>query len=283
VGRQRMVNVSIPSMGAGDFAAGRGMNMSSIDDGLNEGLSAKEKQRYHRQLIMSEIGEAGQLMLKAGKVLVVGTGGLGSPVLYYLTAAGIGTIGFTDYDSVDLSNLQRQVLHRTPDLGKPKAVSAFEKLSALNPEIRLVPAGERVDRENAGHLISGYDVVVDCTDNFPARYILNEACIKSGKPFVHGGILGFFGQAMTIVPGKGPCFQCVFREPPPPEAMPHPPGVLGAVAGTIGTIQAAEVIKLLTGRGRLLTGRLLMYDALEASFREVEVKPDSDCPVCGKN
>nr|WP_231685455.1 HesA/MoeB/ThiF family protein [Phosphitispora fastidiosa] len=257
--------------------------MDRTDEGLNGRLSVKEKQRYHRQLIMQEIGEAGQRKLKTGRVLVVGTGGLGSPVLYYLTAAGVGTIGFADSDIVDLSNLQRQVLHRTPDLGKPKAVSAFEKLSALNPEIRLVSVGERIGRKNAGDLIEGYDIVIDCTDNFPTRYILNEVCIKSGKPFVHGGILGFFGQAMTIVPGRGPCFQCVFREPPPPEAMPNPPGVLGAVAGTIGTIQAAETIKLLTGSGRLLTGRLLMYDALEVSFREVEVKPDLHCPVCGKN
>ncbi len=253
--------------------------MNSINRG--EGLTAKEKQRYHRQLTMKQVGEAGQLKLKSGSVLVVGTGGLGSPVLYYLAAAGIGTLGFTDYDSVDLSNLQRQVLHSTADLGRPKSVSAFEKLFALNPEIRFIPARERIERDNVDIIISGYDIVVDCTDNFTARYILNEACVKSGKPFVHGGILGFFGQALTIVPGQSPCFRCIFREPPSPETQPNPPGVLGAVAGTIGTIQAAETVKLLTGTGRLLTGRLLMYDALEASFREVAVKSDPDCPVCG--
>ncbi|WP_418790530.1 HesA/MoeB/ThiF family protein [Phosphitispora sp. TUW77] len=247
------------------------------------GLSEKEKNRYHRQLIIKEIGEAGQLMLKAGKVLVAGTGGLGSPVLFYLTAAGIGTIGFIDCDSVDLSNLQRQILHGTDDLEKPKVISAFKKLSALNPVIKLVPINKRVDRDNAADLISGYDVVVDCTDNFSTRYILNEACIKSGKPFVYGGILDLIGQVMTIVPGKGPCFQCVFREPPSSVTLPNKSGVLGVVAGTIGSIQAAEAIKLLIGKGKLLTGRLLMYNALEATFREVEVKPDPDCPVCGKN
>lgn len=252
----------------------RGEIMSGLTDG--------ERERYKRHLVLDEIGESGQLKLKAGKVLVVGSGGLGSPVLYYLAAAGVGTLGVADNDSVDLSNLQRQILHNTEDLGKRKTVSAGEKLSRLNPGVRVVPVGERVMAENAAGIVAGYDVVVDATDNFPTRFILNEACVKAGIPFVHGGILGFFGQAMTVMPGKGPCFQCVFREPPPAGAVPAAPGVLGAVAGTIGTIEAAEVVKILLGHGKLLVGRLLMYDALEASCREVQLKNDPQCLVCGQ-
>ncbi len=243
-------------------------------------LTDRERKRYTRNLILEEIGEAGQLKLKAGKVLVVGTGGLGSPALYYLAAAGVGTLGVMDNDCVDLSNLQRQIIHSMEDLGKPKTVSACEKLAKLNCEINIVPVQERLTPENVGRIMDGYDVVVDATDNFPTRFVLNEACVKAGKPFVHGGILGFVGQAMTVVPGRGPCWQCVFHEPPPSGTVPAAPGVLGAVAGTIGTIQAAEVVKLLLGTGKLLVGRLLIYDALEALFREVQVKRDPRCPVC---
>lgn len=245
------------------------------------GLTDQERERYKRHLILDEIGEKGQLMLSSGKVLVVGSGGLGSPVLYYLAAAGIGTLGIVDSDTVDLSNLQRQILHNTEDLGKAKTLSALEKLSRLNPHVRLLTFNERLTAENAGRLISGYDVVVDATDNFPSRFILNEACIKRGIPLIHGGILGFFGQVTTIMPGQGPCFKCIFREPPAPETFPGPPGVLGAVAGTIGTIQAAEAVKIVLGQGGLLVGRLLMYDAMELSFREIRIKNRPDCPVCG--
>ncbi|PKM81669.1 MAG: adenylyltransferase [Firmicutes bacterium HGW-Firmicutes-14] len=244
-------------------------------------LNDREKKRYTRHLILDEIGEEGQLRLKNGKVVVVGTGGLGSPVLYYLAAAGVGCLGLVDNDSVDLSNLQRQILHRTGDLSRPKAVSAYEKLNDLNPEINIKPLIERVTADNADEIISGYDIVVDATDNFPSRFILNKACIRAGKPFIHGGILGFFGQVTTIMPGQGPCLQCLFREPPTPGAVPSPPGVVGAVAGTIGTIQAVEAVKIILGAGDILSGRLLMYDSLELSFREITVKKDPGCPVCG--
>lgn len=244
------------------------------------GLTEQEKTRYHRHLILSEIGETGQAKLKSGSVLVVGSGGLGSPVLYYLTAAGIGTVGIVDSDTVDLSNLQRQILHATDDLGRPKTESAFNKLSRLNPDANIITLQERLTRENVRDIIDGYQVVVDATDNFPTRFILNEACAEKRIPFLHGGISGFFGQAMTIVPGQGPCFQCLFRDPPPPEAVSAPPGVLGAVAGTIGTIQAAEAVKIILGTGQLLTGRLLMYDAMDMQFREVRVSKDPGCPVC---
>lgn len=244
-------------------------------------LTTEEEKRYTRQLKLEEIGVPGQLKLKAGRVLVVGAGGLGSPVLYYLAAAGIGTLGVVESDTVDLSNLQRQILHHTGDLGREKSVSALEKLSRLNPEINIKTHATRLTAENAAQAAADYDIVVDCTDNFPTRFILNEVCVKTGRPLIHAGILGFFGQAMTILPGRGPCLRCLFRELPPPEAVPEAPGVLGAVAGTMGTIQAAEVIKILLGTGRLLVGRLLMYDALEASFREVQVRKDPQCPACG--
>ncbi len=244
-------------------------------------LTEQEKKRYYRHLVLNDIGEEGQLKLKQGRVLVVGSGGLGSPVLYYLAAAGVGKLGVVDCDTVDLSNLNRQILHNTEDIGKHKTVSAYEKLARLNPDISIITANVRLTEENAAELISGYQVVVDATDNFPTRYILNEACAKKGIPFIHGGISGFFGQVTTIIPGQGPCFRCLFRDPPPPEALPAAPGVLGAVAGTIGTIQVGEVVKILLNTGTLLTGRLMMYDALEMSFREINIKKDPGCPVCG--
>lgn len=241
-------------------------------------LSENEKKRFTRHLILDEIGEQGQLKLKAGKVLVVGTGGLGSPVLYYLTAAGVGTIGIADNDTVDLSNLQRQILHSTPDLNLPKTDSASEKLRKLSPETSIVSIQERVTNDNVSRIISGYDVVVDATDNFSTRFILNEACLNARVPFVHGGVREFGGQAMTILPGEGPCLKCIFRTPP--EESLTPLGVVGAVAGTIGTIQAAEVFKILLGIGRLLVGRLVVYDALEVSLREITVNPNPNCDLC---
>lgn len=244
-------------------------------------LTDDERKRYARQLMLQEIGETGQIRLKTAKVLVVGTGGLGSSVLYYLAAAGIGTLGVADNDAVDLSNLQRQILHTTADLGCPKTVSAFQKLARLNPGIDLVPIACRVTEENVNDIISGYEVIVDATDNFSARFILNKACVNAGKPLIHGAILGFFGQAITVVPGQGPCYRCIFHEHPDPQNLLPAPGVLGAVAGTIGAIQAAEVVKIVLGKGKPLLGRLLTYDALEASFREVQVKRNPSCFDCG--
>lgn len=246
---------------------------------MNE-LSDLEKKRFTRHLVLSEIGEKGQLKLKKGRVLVVGTGGLGSPILYYLAAAGVGTLGLADDDVVDLSNLNRQILHSTPDIGREKILSAQQKLISLNPEINIIPISGRVTEDNVGTVTADYDMVVDATDNFATRFVLNEACVNAGKPFIHGGILGFTGQAMTILPGRGPCFRCIFHEPPT-GAVPTAPGVLGAVAGTIGSVQAVEVVKLLLGQGLPLVGRLLIYDALEMSFREVNVQRNPDCPVCG--
>lgn len=245
-------------------------------------LSNEEEQRYLRHLNLTEIGKKGQLKLKKAKIIVVGTGGLGSPVLFYLAAAGIGKLGLVDSDKVELSNLQRQILHRTADLGKAKVLSAYEKLTSLNPNVNVVVYEERLNKENAADIIKEYDIVVDAADNFPTRYILNEACVKNNKPFVHGGVSGFLGQVMTILPGQGPCFKCVFKEPPSPDLVPAAPGVLGAVPGTIGTIQATEVIKLVLGKGQVLAGKILLYDALEPCFREIEVTRNPSCELCGK-
>ena len=241
-------------------------------------LSENEKQRFARHLILDEIGEPGQIKLKESKVLVVGTGGLGSPVLYYLTAAGVGTIGVVDNDTVDLSNLQRQILHNTGDLRRLKTDSASEKLKKLSPETHILSIAERVTEDNVSRIISGYDAIVDATDNFSTRFILNEACLKAGVPFVHGGVRGFGGQAMTILPGQGPCLKCIFRTPP--KESQAPPGVVGAVAGTIGTIQALEVLKIILGLGSLLVGRLVIYDALEVSLREITVYQNPNCELC---
>lgn len=244
-------------------------------------LTYEEEQRYMRHLVLADIGLEGQLKLKKARIVVVGTGGLGSPVLFYLAAAGIGTLGLVDNDKVEISNLQRQILHRTSDLGKEKTDSAYEKLTSLNPNVNVIAHNERLTNENALKIISEYDIVIDATDNFPTRYVLNEACVKAGKPFIHGGVSGFFGQIMTILPGQGPCFKCVFKEPPAPDLLPKAPGVLGAVPGTIGTIEATEAIKLVLGKGNQLTGKILLYNALEPCFREIEVVKNPECEICG--
>ncbi len=250
-------------------------------------LSFTEEQiiRYSRHIILPEVGGEGQKKINEGKVLVIGTGGLGSPVAFYLAAAGVGTLGIIDDDVVDLSNLQRQILHSTKDIGRPKVESAEEKLKALNPDIDVVVYRERLTSRNMMEIISGYDVIVDGTDNFSTRFVTNDACVMAGKPFVHGGILKFSGQAMTIVPGEGPCFRCIFKEPPQQGSVPScsQAGVLGVLAGTIGVIQATEVLKYLLGKGELLVGRLLTYDALAMKFREVQVKKNPSCPICGEN
>lgn len=244
-------------------------------------------ERYSRHIILPEIGGGGQRKINEAKVLVLGAGGLGSPVAFYLAAAGVGTIGIVDSDVVDLSNLQRQILHDTNDVNenKFKSQSAKEKLNALNPDIEVVEHRTRITSENAFDLMRDYDIIVDGTDNFPTRFLANDASVMLGKPLVHGAILRFDGQLFTIVPHVGPCYRCIFREPPPPGAVPNcqQAGVLGSIAGVIGTLQATEVIKLIIGKGKTLQGRMIVIDALDMVFREVKIKKDPNCPVCGEN
>lgn len=252
---------------------------------INMNFNEEQIVRYSRHIILPEVGGEGQQKINQGKVLIIGTGGLGSPVAFYLAAAGVGTIGIIDDDVVDLSNLQRQILHSTKDVGRPKVESAKEKLLALNPDCNIVTYQERLMANNILDIIKDYDIIVDGTDNFATRFVTNDACVMTKKPFIHGGILRFNGQALTVVPGEGPCFRCIFHEPPPAGSVPtcSQAGVLGVLAGTIGLIQATEVLKFLLGKGDLLIGRLLMYDALDMKFREVQVKKNPQCPVCGEN
>ncbi|MHB1043469.1 MAG: HesA/MoeB/ThiF family protein [Eubacteriales bacterium] len=245
-------------------------------------LTEDQLRRYRRNILIRDFGEAGQRKLLDSSVLLVGTGGLGSPAAFYLAAAGVGRLGLVDSDTVDLSNLQRQILHAAPDTGKLKVSSAQEKLRALNPDVRVDAHAERFGAENAGRLIGDYDITLDCTDNFPARYLINRTCVELKKPFVHGGVLAWFGQLFTVDPGKGPCFRCVFPQEPPPGAPgTDTEGILGAVAGVIGTLQSTEALKYILGAGDLLVGRLLTYDALGAAFFEVPVKRNAACPDCG--
>jgi len=242
-------------------------------------------QRYARHLSLPEIGPAGQRKIRAARVLCIGAGGLGSPVLLYLAAAGVGRLGIVDHDRVDVSNLQRQVLHTTPDAGRLKTESARARLQALNPEVEIVEYPVRLNRENALDLLRQYDVVVDGSDNFPTRYLTNDACVLLGKPNVYGSIYRFEGQASLFAPHLGgPCYRCLYPEPPPPGTVPScvEAGVLGVLPGVIGCIQATEVLKLILGVGVSLLGRLLLYDALEMRFREIRVRRDPGCPVCGE-
>lgn len=240
--------------------------------------------RYSRHIILPEVGGKGQEKICSGRVLIIGTGGLGSPAAYYLSAAGVGTLGLIDDDVVDLTNLQRQILFNTRDIGRPKVDCAAEKLTSLNPGCNVVTYRERLGAHNIKEIIKNYDIIVDGTDNFATRFLINDACIESGKPFVHGGILGFTGQVVTVVPGKGPCFRCIFRQPPPGStATCSHGGVLGVLPGTIGLIQATEVLKYLLEKGELLVGRLLLYDALTMRFSEVEAKRNHGCFICGNN
>lgn len=247
-------------------------------------LSEKQRQRYARQLCMPEIGPAGQEKLLSSKVLVIGAGGLGSPATLYLAAAGVGTIGLVDSDIVDLSNLQRQILHSTEKLGVLKVDSGAERLEGLNPDVHIIPYPIAVTEENIAELISDYDFVLECTDNFETKYLINDACVRAGKPFCHGAVLRFFGQIMTYVPGRGPCYRCAFRHAPDPEKAPDAKklGVIGAVPGVIGCLQALEAVKYLTGTGELLVGRFLSFDGQAMDFEIVELPPDPDCPACGK-
>lgn len=248
-------------------------------------FTEEQIKRYSRHIILKEVGGKGQKKLLESKVLVVGAGGLGSPASLYLAAAGVGKLGIVDSDVVDLSNLQRQVLHSTQDVGRPKTESALETLKALNPDVEVTTYNLRLNKENVMNIIKDYHVVVDCVDNFPARYLVNDACVFLRKPLVEAGILRWDGMIMTVVPGKGPCYRCIFPDPPPPGAVPscQEAGVMGAIAGVIGVLEATEAIKLLLGIGNTLTGRMLLFDAMETSFRQVEVKKHEMCPVCGEN
>ena len=246
-------------------------------------LTNDEVARYSRHLIMPEVGMEGQLKLKGAKVLCIGAGGLGSPVALYLAAAGVGTLGMVDFDEVDFSNLRRQIIHGTPDVGRPKLESARSRLQALNPEVQVVPHEMALSSENALQLFADYDMVVDGTDNFPTRYLVNDACVLSGKPNVYGSISQFEGQASVFAAPGGPCYRCMFPEPPPPGLVPScaEGGVLGILPGVVGTLQATEAIKLILGAGDSLVGRFLLFDALKMRFRELKVRRDPDCPVCG--
>src|SRR5262245_46762269 len=246
-------------------------------------LSPAELSRYNRQLTLPELGVAGQERLRAASVLIVGAGGLGSPVALYLAAAGVGTIGIVDFDVVDFSNLQRQILHGTSDVGRHKLDSARDRLLDINPNIKVVQHNTALSSENALEIFAPYDIVVDGTDNFPTRYLVNDACVILGKPNAYGSIFRFEGQASVFGTKEGPCYRCLYPEPPPPGLVPScaEGGVLGVLPGIIGTIQATETIKLILGAGEPLIGRFLIYDALRMRFREVKVRKDADCPVCG--
>lgn len=246
-------------------------------------LSKEELERYSRHIILKEIGYSGQKKLSGSSVLIIGAGGLGSPAALYLAAAGIGHIGIMDGDTVDRTNLQRQVIHTTPDLGRNKAESAAETMAAINPYIHVTAIPEFLTAENGRKLVSQYDFVLDGTDNFTAKYLINDACVLEKIPYVYGGILRFHGQIMTILPGQSPCYRCVHPEPPSPSVVPtcSQAGVVGAVAGVIGSLQALEAVKYLTGAGQLLSGRLLMVDALTMEMKTVELcDRDEECPVC---
>jgi adenylyltransferase/sulfurtransferase len=248
-------------------------------------LSSDEILRYSRHLIMPEVGMEGQLRLKAASVLCIGAGGLGSPLALYLAAAGVGRLGIVDFDVVDLTNLQRQVLHSTDTVGKPKLESAATRLRALNPDIVLELHETRLSSENALELFKPYDIVADGTDNFPTRYLVNDACVLLGKPNVYGSIFRFEGQASVFDARRGPCYRCLYPEPPPPGLVPSGAegGVLGILPGTIGLIQATETVKLILGIGEPLVGRLMLFDALKMSFRELRLRKDPKCPICGEH
>ena len=248
-------------------------------------LTTEDLSRYSRHLILPEVGMEGQQKLKAARVLCVGTGGLGSPLAFYLTAAGVGTLGLVDFDVVDASNLQRQIIHSTKDIGRKKLDSAEEKLKALNPAINIVKHETMLTSANAMEILKDYDIVADGTDNFPTRYLVNDACVLLGKPNVYGSIFRFEGQASVFATEQGPCYRCLYPEPPPPGLVPScaEGGVLGILPGLVGVIQATEVIKLILDKGESLIGRLLLVDALSMRFRELKLRKNPECPVCGEN
>lgn len=249
-------------------------------------FSNEQLERYSRHIILKEVGGKGQKKLMNAKVLIIGAGGLGAPAAMYLAAAGVGTIGIADADEVDLSNLQRQIIHATDDLGKAKVQSAKETMNKMNPDVTVHTYRTFVTAENIKELIADYDFIIDGTDNFPAKFLINDACVMLKKPFSHAGIIRFKGQLMTYVPGKGPCYRCIFKDPPPKDAVPtcKQAGVIGAMGGVIGSLQAMEAIKYIVGVGDLLTGYLLTYDALKMEFRKIKLpKADGTCAVCGEH
>jgi adenylyltransferase/sulfurtransferase len=252
--------------------------------GSEAALSHAEVLRYSRHLLLPEVGIAGQRKLKSARVLTVGAGGLGSPLSLYLAAAGVGTIGIVDFDVVDLTNLQRQIVHGTSTLGQPKLESAEARLSDVNPNVRIEKHETRLTSQNALEILREYDIVVDGTDNFPTRYLVNDACVLLGKPNVYGSIFRFEGQASVFYAPQGPCYRCLYSEPPPPGLVPScaEGGVLGVLPGIIGSIQALETIKWIIGAGDSLIGRLLLFDALKLRFRELQLRKDPSCPVCGE-
>lgn len=248
-------------------------------------LSDEQLERYARHVILQEVGEEGQLALLNARVLVVGAGGLGSPVLLYLAAAGVGTLGIVDHDVVDLSNLQRQVIHSTDEVGDPKVRSAADRIADLNPDIKVIQHRTRLGPSNADELVSDYDIVVDGSDNFEARYLLNDACYRAKRPLVSAALQRFEGQlAVYKAYADGPCYRCLFPAPPDPDLVPRcdTVGILGAVAGVMGCLQATEVLKLILGLGNPLVGRLMLYDALDQTMRTIKTSKDPDCPTCGK-
>lgn len=248
-------------------------------------LTNEQLERYSRHIILKEVGAKGQKKLLNAKVLIIGAGGLGAPAAMYLAATGVGTIGIADADEVDLSNLQRQIIHSTEDVGKAKVKSAKETMDQLNPDVTVNTYRTFVTSENIQELIEDYDFIIDGTDNFPAKFLINDACVMAKKPFSHAGIIRFQGQLMTYVPGEGPCYRCVFRNPPPKDAVPtcKQAGVIGAMGGVIGSLQVMEAVKYILGVGDLLTGYLLTYDALKMEFRKIKLpKRVSECPVCGE-
>ena len=247
-------------------------------------LSPDQVKRYSRHIIMGDVGSRGQRKLMQSKVLILGAGGLGSPSAIYLSLAGVGTVGLVDFDVVDLSNLQRQILHHTEDVGRPKLQSARDTIHAFNPDVNVVLHETRLESDNAMEIISQYDMVVNGADNFATRYLVNDACYLAGKPLVDGSILIFDGQATVFIPGEG-CYRCLFPSPPPPGMVPNcaEAGVLGALTGLVGSIQATEALKLMLGIGESLSSRLLLIDALSMNFREVKIRRNPACPLCGDN
>ncbi|MES0371025.1 MAG: molybdopterin-synthase adenylyltransferase MoeB [Mariprofundaceae bacterium] len=250
---------------------------------MSDILSAEELARFDRHIILPQVGLEGQEKLKQARVLCVGTGGLGSPISLYLSAAGVGTIGLVDFDIVEDSNLQRQIAHSTSDIGRPKIESAKDKLIGINPYLDVQLHGDGITRDNVREIISQYDLVVDGTDNFPTRYLVNDACVLEGKPLIYASIFQFEGQATVFNHKEGPCYRCLYPEPPPPGLVPScaEGGVLGVLPGVIGVIQATEAIKIILDQGSSLSGRLLLYDAMDMKFREVKLRKDSSCPACG--
>lgn len=280
---------TLMDMGYGDVVSVAGgftaWKRAGYDFEISSSTNGKRSSRYSRHVIIPEVGEEGQKRLLASKILIIGAGGLGCPSAFYLAAAGVGTMGIVDYDVVDESNLQRQILHSTLDIGRPKTDSARETIRALNPDVNVVSYQTRITSDNVFDIIGGYDAVVNGCDNFPTRYLLNDACHMEGKPIVDGSIFRFEGQATVFLPGKGPCYRCLFPEPPPPDMAPScdEAGVLGVLPGIVGCLQANEAIKLILGKGDLLVGRLLLFDALRMTFRELKTKRDPRCPLCGEN